>query len=95
MSAKPSRSLKRMSREELILLIRDLTLENETLKAERFETEANSPAPGEQLRDPALAEELRSLRGSVETLRESFDDWGEDFARAVRSVRGANGESRR
>ncbi len=80
MSAKLSRSLKKMSREDLVLLIRDLTLENERLKAEQ--EGAGDETPREEIEDVYLAEEMRSLRASVDALRRSLDSWGGRMLRA-------------
>ena len=79
MSAKKTRSLKRMSREGLILLIRDLTLDNEQLRAEMAAL-ASAPAALERPpEDASLLQEIRSLRGSVNALRESLEIHGADL----------------
>lgn len=96
MSSKLSHSLKKMSREDLILLIRDLTLENEKLSTGQSDIGADPPALGERCADSALEQELRSLRSSVVALRESIEGWGETFARAAGAAEsGADEEGRR
>ncbi len=97
MNAKPVRSLKKASREDLIQLVHDLTEENEQLKSELADIRADFPEPRlpEPLHAPELIQEIRDLKNSINALRSSFDGFGERRGRSARHSREDFGEATR
>ena len=75
-----------MSREGLLLLIRDLTLDNEQLRAEMAALASAPTALEQPPEDASLVQEIRSLRGSVNALRESLEGRGEYISRPVQNT---------
>ena len=86
LSAKKIRSLKRMSRDGLILLIRDLTLDNEQLRAEMAALAAAPIALERPPEDASLLQEIRSLRGSMNALLDNLKSRGDVLSKAVQSA---------
>ncbi len=84
MGVKKGRSLKRMSREGLILLIRELTAENESLREELSRPEIKEGRVTPQTDEASLREEIRGLRAGMEAMLRRLEG-GEDVLPAGQS----------